>query len=205
MENPSAGTGAQTETADRAPAAVRRVLWALMIAGVALIGLGAGLRMPGAAPLGTILLGAALAVTGAEMIRSRRYILYNSMGPASRQERYSGGAAVAWGVFTLIAGGGVALAGGVALTGLDGAVGRLILSRPSLALVPAGVAFAALAMAYLIGSDTWRDRSLLIQLGSLPHRLGGLILLLIALALLGLGGLDLLAPERFDRLIEGLK
>lgn len=188
-----------------APPGVRRLMWALILPGVALIGLGAGLGIPGAAPLGTMLLGGAMVVAGLEMMRSRRYILYNSARHNTRKERYSGSAAVAWGIFSVISGAGIAVMGALVLTGLEGAAGRLVLARPSLALLPVGFAFGAMAMAYLIGSDTWRDRSIWIQLGSIPHRLGGLILLLMALALLGLGGLDLLAPERFDRLIESLK
>lgn len=200
MGDPATGTEAPA-----GPAHVRLHLWAVILPGLALIGLGAGLGLPGAAPLGTILLGAALAVSGIAMIRSRRFTFYNSARHNTRRERYSGGAAVAWGIFSALSGAGVAVAGGLVLIGLDGVAGRLILQRPSLALLPAGLACGALAMAQLIGSDTWRNRSIWILLGSTPHRVGGLILLLLALAMLGLGGLDLLWPEQFDRLVEGLK
>jgi hypothetical protein len=49
------------------------------------------------------------------------------------------------------------------------------------------------------------NSSVLMFIATLPQRLGALVTLVFALAVLGVGVFELLAPDAFDRVLESLR
>jgi hypothetical protein len=186
-------------------------LWlqvAFPAAGLIALLAGVGQELPLLADAGLIFLGAAGIAAGGVTATLRRVVV---AWPAPRLviRTFTGPGAAFSGSAVVILGLAAVLAGLAHLVGTSpAAMKALVVSRPGVALAPAGAALLSNGLAFLIGFPEGRDPNLgptWNALLSIPARLGGLILLLLGGAALALGAWELLAPEAFDRLVASLR
>jgi len=148
---------------------------------------------------GLLLFAAGTFAAGIEIITSRYTYERNRAGWIS--DVFTGSAARLIGLALVI------LAAGIAAAGLSFVLGRqeelyvFALARPGIALVPLGVLMGAFGAARVIGAREWRG-SLWRLLASLPHRIGGALLLLAGLVAVCVGLAELVAPEAFDEAVD---
>jgi len=176
----------------------------------ALIG-GFHLGWPRLAALGVIGLGLGALWIGVVAIRERRMMFLRGGSMTLRAYRYfiyEGRAAVAYGLAWVV--GGACLIAPAALHLAGTSLARMreaALARPSLALIPLGALLLALGTGFLIGfvhrSGSLAQRAFA-MLSDAPARLGGLILVAWAAALLAIGGVEGLRPELFDQWFESM-
>jgi hypothetical protein len=175
---------------------------------LAAVSLGASLGWPWLAALGALALGLTGVAYGGLAAVERRLMFIRGPTLLGRREHryryfiYEGVAAVPYGLAFAIA--GAALAGAALLFLLGTSLGQMraaVLAQPHLALVPAGGALLAHGLGFLIGFSRTPaspgDR-FSIALQHLPARLGALILIGWALALLAVGLVEWLRPDVFD-------
>lgn len=181
-----------------------RVVLVLVIAGVAgLLLLIAANRFdrPELIGPGLILFAIGVVTAGGHAVMTRYLRERRSVAPGSHV--FEGPAAVFSGLAIIVLGLSIGAAGVAFLVGAEDALLDLALSRPGVALVPAGLASAAWGAGRVLGAREWRG-SLVRLLANIPERIGGAMLFLLGAALLGLGGFELLAPDAFGRALESL-
>ncbi len=175
----------------------------LQVAGIVVLVCGALLLVVGdrlaavATGPGMVLLGVALLLGGLDSVLRREH----TTGRDSARIDYRGTAARAWGVAFLLAGLAVVVAGVVVLAGAGEDAARLLGRRPGIALVPAGLFLLAVGRGM---TGSWRratgeepPRYVL-----MPGRIGGVLVMLVGLAVLLAGLSELVAPAWFDGLVD---
>ncbi|MBM5810487.1 MAG: hypothetical protein FJ191_00760 [Gammaproteobacteria bacterium] len=178
------------------------------------ISLGVSLGWPWLAALGALGLGLTGVTLGLLAARERRLFFMRQTGPLGRRQYryryfiYEGFAAVPYGLAYAIAGAMLALAALLFLVGVSPDRMRMaVLARPHYALLPGGAALFAWGLGFLIGfgrpARSAGDR-LAIGLQHLPARLGGLILLAWAVAMLGIGLVEATTPALFHAWFQSL-
>jgi len=164
------------------------------------------LGRPRLAALGVIGLGLGALWIGALAVGERR-LMFIRGGMAVRREYryfvYEGLAAVPYGLAYLVCGAclvapALLFLGGTSLEQMRATV----LARPSLALIPLGTLLLFHGMGFLIGfvhrgGSKWQRAFGMLM--DAPARLGGLILIAWAAALLAIGGVEWLRPALFDQ------
>lgn len=194
--------------------AERRVLQQYIVApalsfAAVLIGFNAG--WPTLTAAGVIGFGLTALLIGSRMVRERQIVFIRGAPLTPREYRYfiyEGRAAVPyglaylWGAVCLIAPAALFL-GGTRLQHLR----DLALARPSLLLLPLGLLLLLYGLGFLIGFSR-RPTSTVDRLGialhDLPSRLGGLILIAWAIAMLAVGAVEAFDPAQFNRGFESI-
>jgi len=190
----------------------RRILWQFIVAPVvsfaALLG-GFNLGWPGLAAVGVVGFGATALSIGGLAISERRLMFIRGGTMTPREYRYfiyDGLAAVPYGMAYVVGGVCLITVAGLFLSGASPEGMRAaLLARPGLGLVPVGAALLFYGSGFVIGfvhraGSPWQ-RAFGMLLDA-PARLGGLILMALALAALVIGLVDLLSPAHFDRWFE---
>lgn len=187
----------------------RRVMTQFFVApALSMAALVAGFQLgrPHLTALGVIGLGLGALWIGALAVGERRLMFMRGGMMVRRECRYfvyEGLAAVPYGLAVLVCGAclvapALLFLGGTSLEQMRAAV----LARPSVALIPLGTVLLFHGMGFLIGfvhrgGSKWqRAFGMLIDA---PARLGGLILIAWAAALLAIGGVEWLRPGLFDQ------
>ena len=181
----------------------RRVMTQFFVApALSMAALVAGFQLgrPHLTALGVIGLGLGALWIGALAVGERRLMFMRGGMMVRREYRYfvyEGLAAVPYGLAVLVSP-ALLFLGGTSLEQMRAAV----LARPSVALIPLGTVLLFHGMGFLIGfvhrgGSKWqRAFGMLIDA---PARLGGLILIAWAAALLAIGGVEWLRPGLFDQ------
>lgn len=192
----------------------RRVMGQFFVApalSVVAIVVGFQLGRPSLAALGVIGLGLGALWIGLLAMRERRLLFLRGGSMTQKAYRYfiyEGRAAIAYGLAWVVGGAcliapAVLFLGGTSLERMR----EVVLARPSLALIPAGAFLLSLGAGFLIGF-VHRSGSMaqwaFAMLIDAPARLGGLILIAWAAALLAIGGVEGLSPELFNRWFESI-
>lgn len=179
---------------------------ALLVGALCLVLLGAGAGWPWVQALGWMVLGGCLVVTGVDALRSRRFAMPVSDFDLESHSRYrfSGCAAMSFGLWFVVAGGLTILLSSAWLVGADGFAEQLVRARPGLVLAPLGFLFSCTSFSWLYGEEEM-NRSQMHFWTSLPQRLGGLVALIFSLTLLAVGVFELVAPATFDALWRSLQ
>ncbi len=150
---------------------------------------------------GIFLVGVGILVGGAEVLLRREVAFRVGEEQGSPGETFRGAAAVLWGVFFLVLGVGVLVFAAARPLGLEAAVGDFLKERPGAAILVGSLGSLGLGSALSLGSAEERS-SLWAVVGSLPRRLFGIVLILLALVGVAVGLLEIVAPATFDRLLE---
>lgn len=175
---------------------------------LAAVSLGASLGRTGLAALGALALGLTGVAYGGLAAVERRLMFIRGPTLLGRREYryryfiYEGVAALPYGLAFVIAGAALAVVALLFLLGMSLEQMRVaVLARPHLALLPAGAALLAHGLGFLIGFSrapaSPADR-FSIALQHLPARLGALILIGWALALLAVGLVEWASPALFE-------
>jgi hypothetical protein len=152
--------------------------------------------------LGIFVLGMAAIAMGVYHVARRRYVAVDEIG--SVIGTYRGAAVVCQGLSEAFIGVGVAGVGLVRMLGASDAGGAWLANRPWPLLVCGSLAALFFGGFMMFGSiEQRRSRGRLLL--SLPGRLIGTIVVVLALAGLALGALDLVAPNRFRSLVNSLR
>jgi hypothetical protein len=152
--------------------------------------------------LGIFVLGMAAFAMGVYHVARRRYVAVDEIG--SVIGTYRGAAVVCQGVSEAFIGIGVAGVGLVRMLGAGDAAGAWLAERPWPLLVSGSLAAMFFGGFMMFGSiEQRRSRGRLLL--SLPGRLLGMILVVLALGGLALGGLDLVAPTQFRSIVSSLR
>ncbi|MBP7775524.1 MAG: hypothetical protein KA371_00165 [Acidobacteria bacterium] len=172
---------------------------------VALIYAGDKLGSSGTQALGTAILALGLVGIGVDSLRTRYFDMpVGSSLRSTARFTFKGPGAVVWGLMCLALGLGALALSGVVLFGLEDSAQRLVMARPGIALAPVGFIFLCTALGWLLGDETMNS-SVPMFFVTLPHRIGAVITLAFALAVLGVGVFELVAPSAFDRILESLR
>lgn len=178
---------------------------ALFVLAVALIYAGDTFGSSSLQALGTGILALGMIAIGVESLRTRAFDMpVGSSLRSTSRFAFSGPAAMAWGAMCLTLGLGALTICGVVLFGLEASAEQLVIDRPGLVIAPVGFIFLCTALGWLLGEETM-NASVLTFFVTLPQRIGALVTLTFALAVLGIGVFELLAPQEFDRILESLK
>jgi hypothetical protein len=124
-------------------------------------------------------------------------------GPGTVTRTFEGPAAVLLGLVLVIMAAAFGAAGVAFTTGTQDRLWSYLLTRPGAALLAAGAMSTSGGVARVLGAREWK-RSLRGALTGLAERTGGAILLLLGLALLGLGVFEILQPVAFDDSLSAL-
>jgi hypothetical protein len=116
---------------------------------------------------------------------------------------FVGPAAVLTGLAVVILGLGFAVAGAAFTFRVEDRLAAYLLERPGAALIAAGAACASGGLARLLGAREWGGSTRHL-LAHFPERLGGMFLVLLGLALSGVGIFEVVQPETFDAWIAPL-
>ncbi len=186
----------------------RRVMLQFFVApAVSLAALIAGFNSgwPRLAAIGVIGLGLSALLVGCLAVSEQRLMFMRSGTRIRREYRYfiyEGVAAVPYGLAFVILGAALIVAATQFLQGTSLEQMRsAVAARPHLALIPLGAALLFYGLGFLIGfarRATSTGDALWIGLLHLPARLGALILLAWAVAMLAVGAVEWLDPARFD-------
>ena len=147
--------------------------------------------------LGLLPVGAAVVFWGLQAIWTRRSS-YDSSEGRDATRTYTGCAAMLDGLSLVLIGAGIAFVGLAGTVGLGDALWEHVRSRPGLAMIFIGCLIAVYSSTTILGARE-ENRGSLNLLVSLPGRLFAIACLLAALALVLLGGLEIVFPERFDQ------
>ncbi len=182
------------------------LLPAIFLLAVALVYIGDKLVLSRMQAIGAAILGFGLVAVGLESIRARYFDIGVDPGNllSSSRFKFRGTGAIFWGLLFLTLGLGTVAAAGVIFFDLGGAAERLLSDRPGIVIAPLGFIFLCTAVGWLSG-DEQMNASVLMFIVTLPHRIGAVITLLFALAVLGVGLFELVAPEAFDQIVASLK
>jgi hypothetical protein len=153
--------------------------------------------------MGFMLFGAGFLVGGLEAILTRNIGFARGMG--RRDASYGGFGAIAWGiVFVLVGGWMIALGWGMA-SGTEQALFDHLVRRPGALLLSVSIGLLSFAVAAIVGPLELQEGSRWEVLANLVvnRLLPGLILLVLGLAVLGAGLLEVAAPSTFDDLGGG--
>ena len=208
-------TGGRFPATDEERAFVeRRVMLQFFVApALALAALLAGLNLgwPRLTAIGVLGLGLAALLVGWSAITERRLMFMRSGARIPRERRYfiyEGLAAVPYGIALVVLAGALITPASLHFSGTSlGGMRAVVLARPGLALAPLGLLFLFHGLGFLIGfgrrATSFADR-LWIALLHLPARLGALILLAWALALLAIGLVEIASPALFQQKFESI-
>jgi hypothetical protein len=142
---------------------------------------------------------------GVDALRARAFDMpVDATLTSTTRFTFRGPGALAWGLMCLTLGLGALAVSVVVLFGLQGAAERMVLERPGLVIAPVNFIFLCTALGWLMGEEAMNS-SVLMFIATLPQRLGALVTLVFALAVLGVGVFELLAPDAFDRVLESLR
>jgi hypothetical protein len=145
---------------------------------------------------GILLVGLGAVIMGIYHVARRRYVAIDEIG--SVIGTYRGAAVVCQGLSEAFAGVGVLALGLVRVLGQNVAAADWLTRRPWPILVCGSVAALFFGCFMMLGSREQRQSRMWFMM-SIPGRLLGLLLVVLALAGLVLGLLDLVAPTQFDR------
>ena len=115
----------------------------------------------------------------------------------SATRTFVGPAAVLTGLVLVILGLAFAVAGAAFTVGAQDRLTSYLLARPGAALIAAGAASASGGIARVLGAREWKG-SARGALTGMAERFGGTFLLLLGLALLGVGAFEVMQPAAFD-------
>ena len=176
----------------------------LVVGGIALGYGGWKLSIPMLIYLGLLPLGIGVIAFGIDAIRKR--VSAYSYGDDTLNYTYSyrGLAAVMDGIFLAFVGLVVFIAGVIAVAGWQDKVLVSVSEHPGIALAVGGLMLGAYSFAQIFGTQEAKS-SVFSFLGSVPARMFGVVFLLIGLAMVVLGGFEILSPDGFDQLVERLK
>jgi hypothetical protein len=172
---------------------------------------GFSLGWPRVAALGVIGFGLAALRIGGLAVGERRLMFIRGGSMTHREYRYfiyEGLAAIPYGLAYVVAGGCVITLAVLFLTGTS--LERMrdaVLTRPALGLIAAGVLLLCYGLGFVIGfvhrgGSRWqRAFGMLIDA---PARLGGVIVIALAVVALTIGVVDWLSPAVFDRWFESI-
>ena len=179
----------------------RRIQIGLAVLGFIVTWGGSKLSSPTIENLGYGILGMAILFEGVEALATREISF--AVGTSSIFETYRGVAAISWGVifseWGLIF---IAFAVLRQFEMLHTAVSFLC-DRPGIALISAGLMLVCLG-AMIVFGHAEGDSSLLTSLAALPLRMFGLLPLLMGVALIAAGFMEIAAPALFDNLLPHL-
>lgn len=119
-------------------------------------------------------------------------------------QTYSGFAAIMSGLLMAMIGFAILVYALIALLGLQDRFLGYVSVHPGIALLFGGIMMVAFSFTLVLGSLEDR-RSVWSLLGSLPARVFGLALLLVGIALILLGGFEVVSPVRYDALMDTLR
>lgn len=178
---------------------------AIFVLAVTAVYAGDKLASPGMQAIGAAVLALAMTCVGVDALRSRSFDMPvgSSLRSATRFT-FRGPGALAWGLMCLALGLGALALSAVVLFGLQGSAERLVLDRPGFVIAPLGFIFLCTALGWLMGEEAMNS-SVQMFIVTLPHRIGALVTLAFALAVLGVGVFELVAPDAFDRTLESLR
>ena len=176
----------------------------ILLVTIALIGIGGALALPSLQALGAVVLGLGMIAVGLEAVRTRFFEMAPGSILSSSRFRFRGVGAVFWGLQFIGLGLGTLAVAGVVLLDLVSSVESLILDRPGIAITPIGFVFLCTAIGWLSGEESM-NASIFLFIVTLPHRIGAVVTLLFALAVLCIGIFELAQPEVFDQIVESLR
>ncbi len=172
-----------------------------IVAGILAVAAGERYALPFLVTPGVFLIGLGIAAAGLEAIFSREVGFSVAEEHGSYRETFGGLAAILWGVFFLVWGVGILVFAAARLFGLGELVAAFLKERPGAVILGGALGGLGLGSALALGSTEERH-SFWALLGSLPRRLFGIALILLALLGMALGLLEVLAPAAFDGLVE---
>lgn len=178
------------------------IMFAMTIGAAALFALGEQYPESPLLTIGVGLLGLGAIISGADSIITREAIFQYE--ETTTTDTYTGFSAVVWGVCFVLIGLTIFGAGIVHGAGIDKPVLAFIGQHPGLALVYGSIIAFTFAIPGIIGSHEQRQ-SRLALLASMPGRFFWLLIVVVAIAALLLGVLDLIAPAGFDQLMQQLR
>ena len=176
----------------------------ILLVTVALIGIGGALALPSLQALGAAVLGLGMIVIGLEAVRTRSFEMAPASALSSSRFRFRGVGAVFWGLQFVGLGLGTVTVAGIILLDLVSSAESLVLDRPGIAIAPIGFIFLCTAIGWLSGEESM-NASIFLFIATLPHRIGAVVTLLFALAVLCVGIFELAQPEVFDQIVENLR
>ncbi|MBN1259990.1 MAG: hypothetical protein JXB35_04840 [Anaerolineae bacterium] len=151
--------------------------------------------------LGLMIVGLGMVGMGVKSIIARRVDLSDSDVGYGAHTTYLGCTAMLWGISLATAGLALLAVGIVLMLGFGEALLVFVKARPGFLLAALGVFLSAEGATQVLGSRE-QARGFWSILGSVPGRLGGVLLTLTGLVMLGLGAFEIVAPAGFDALIE---
>lgn len=179
-----------------------KLLLVLMAAALGLLWLAQRVTLPPVFWYGMAILGGlAVVALGVDDIRTRRSAYLYDEG--ARSQTYYGLSAMLWGVFWVLVGGGMVVGALVLWMGLGQPLLDWLRLRPGPALILAGLMLVLYGLPSFLGAVEERG-SAGVLLASLPGRLFNLALVAAGLAAIGLGVWELVAPDAYDALWQGM-
>jgi hypothetical protein len=176
----------------------------LVVGGIALGYGGWKLSIPMLIYLGLLPLGIGVIAFGIDAIRKR--VSSYSYGDDTLNYTYSyrGLAAVMDGIFLVFVGLVVFIAGVIAVAGWQDKALAYLSEHPGIALAVGGLMLGVYGFTRIFGTQESKN-SVFSFLGSVPARIFGVVFLLIGLAMVLLGGFEILSPDGFDQFIERVR
>jgi hypothetical protein len=166
-----------------------------VIGGIAIMAAGWKLSVLLLLNIGLLIAGLGLITGAVGTIIEQRVSFSDS--EVSRTDTPSRIGAVAWGIFFGLLGLGITALGIVRLLGIGGYVTFCIRERPGIRLLLGGLLLATFGFPSVIGSHE-ESGDFLRFLGSVPRRIFGVVIVVVGLAAIALGVIEIARPDVFD-------
>ncbi len=145
--------------------------------------------------IGLLIVGVGLIAGAVGTIIERRVSFSDS--EQSKTDTTSGIGAAAWGVFFGLLGVGIIALGVIRLMGVGGYVTFCIRERPGIGLILGGLLLAVFGFPSVTGSHE-EGGDFLRFLGSVPRRIFGVLIVVVGLAAIALGVVEIARPDVFN-------
>ena len=174
----------------------------LTVGGILLTAAGANMSYPILISLGLLITSAGICIGGIDTIIKRRISF--SGEDSSTYSSYKGISAVCYGLFFMLLGIGLFVYAIAYTLHLENALLLFIKDHPGVVILGGGFGLFVAGFPAVLGSNEDR-RSFLRVVGSIPKRVFGVLLIIVGLAGMVLGVMELMMPLTYESIIQPVK